>query len=262
MGTFHPPGPLIPQRMHRQLTLLIENKPMLYRWHYRMGKGQIFSGHHCPYRCICYIYDTHSCLSATSTQNAGSFGSSKIVPDAILSFQARYTSTLCLMLRAQICRGRKTRNAASRGCFSVPFPAICTSSTNYKGGASMNESYPAISFQSIQIQRPVLLAPRTFQPLIPVPTLLLRRIRYAQRKVNNNSQQQDDGEECRAKAIIEAGLAAHPNGFRPPVVREQRVHHGGHGDNREQEGGDEGRPVAEVQHPDGQRAEDDGEVQP
>lgn len=46
------------------------------------------------------------------------------------------------------------------------------------------------------------------------------------------------------------------------MVRYEGVDHGGHGDAREEEGRDEGGAVAKVEHADGERAEDHGEVQP
>lgn len=46
------------------------------------------------------------------------------------------------------------------------------------------------------------------------------------------------------------------------MVGRQGVNHGEHGHAGEEEGRDEGGPVAEVEHANGQRAEDDGEVEP
>lgn len=46
------------------------------------------------------------------------------------------------------------------------------------------------------------------------------------------------------------------------MVRHQRVNHSSHRDRGEEEGGDEGRAVAEVQHSDGEGAQDDAEVEP
>lgn len=92
--------------------------------------------------------------------------------------------------------------------------------------------------------------------------LLLRRVRDAEDEVHHHSQEQDDGQEGWAEAVVEAGLAADPDRLRTPVVREQGVQHRGHGHHGEQEGRDEGGPVTEVQHADGQGAEDDREVEP
>ena len=87
-------------------------------------------------------------------------------------------------------------------------------------------------------------------------------IRDPQHKVHHHRQQQHDGQERRAEPVVEAGLAPDPYALGPPVVRHEGVYHGRHGDAREEEGGDEGGPVAKVQHADGERAEDDGEVEP
>lgn len=92
--------------------------------------------------------------------------------------------------------------------------------------------------------------------------LLFRRVRDPEDEVDDHGQEQDDGQEGRPEAVVEAGLAADAYRLRAPVVREQGVQHGGHGDDGEQEGRDEGRPVAEVQHAHGEGAEDYGEVQP
>ncbi len=46
------------------------------------------------------------------------------------------------------------------------------------------------------------------------------------------------------------------------MERHQRIDHGGHGHEREQAGADAADAVAEVQQPDGQRAQHDGEVEP
>jgi hypothetical protein len=46
------------------------------------------------------------------------------------------------------------------------------------------------------------------------------------------------------------------------VERGERVHHGGHGDEREEAGADAADAVAEVEQADGEAAEDDGEVEP
>lgn len=46
------------------------------------------------------------------------------------------------------------------------------------------------------------------------------------------------------------------------MIRYERVYHRGHRDAREQEGRDKGRAVTEVEHADGQSAQNDGEVEP
>ena len=81
--------------------------------------------------------------------------------------------------------------------------------------------------------------------------LLLGRVGDAEDEVNHHRQEQDDSQEGRAEAVIKAGLATDTYRLGTPVIREQGVQHGGHGHDGEQEGGDEGWPVAEVQHADG-----------
>lgn len=46
------------------------------------------------------------------------------------------------------------------------------------------------------------------------------------------------------------------------MIRHERIHHRQHGDACEEEGGDEGDAVAEIEHADGEGAKDDGEVEP
>jgi len=96
-----------------------------------------------------------------------------------------------------------------------------------------------------------------------MPLLLLSTlIRNPQHKINNHRQQKNDGQKRRAKAIIEPSLSPQPNGLRPPVIRVQSVDHGSHGHGSKEESGDKGWSVAEVQHADGEGAEDHGEVEP
>ena len=92
--------------------------------------------------------------------------------------------------------------------------------------------------------------------------VLAGRVRDPEDKVDDDGEEQDDGEEGGTEAVIEAGLTAHPYRLGPPVVRYEGVDHGGHGDAGEEEGRDEGGPVAKVEHADGEGAEDDGEVEP
>lgn len=86
--------------------------------------------------------------------------------------------------------------------------------------------------------------------------LFLRPVRIPQNKVNSHRNEDDDREDSRAELIIEPSLAPQPDGLRSPVEGDQRVDHGEDGREREEEGGDEGGPVTEVQHADGQRADD------
>jgi len=92
--------------------------------------------------------------------------------------------------------------------------------------------------------------------------LLIIRIRNPQHKIDDDGQQQDDSEHRRTKAIVEAGLASEPDTFGTPMVRKERIYHGSHRHDGEEEGGDEGGPIAEIQHADGERAEDNGEIEP
>jgi len=46
------------------------------------------------------------------------------------------------------------------------------------------------------------------------------------------------------------------------MIREQGVNHRRHGDYSKEEGGDECRPVAEIQHPNCESSKDNGEVEP
>lgn len=92
--------------------------------------------------------------------------------------------------------------------------------------------------------------------------LVLRRVRDPQDKVDRHGKQQDDSQEGRTEPVIEARLSSHSYRLCPPMVCYESVYHGCHGDAREQERRDEGGPVAEVEHADGQRAQDDGEIEP
>ena len=92
--------------------------------------------------------------------------------------------------------------------------------------------------------------------------LLLGLINNPQHKVDNNGQEEYDGQESRAEAVIETSLASHSNGFGPPMVCGEGIYHGEHGDSGEEKGGDEGDAVTKVEHANGEGTEDDGEVQP
>jgi hypothetical protein len=116
---------------------------------------------------------------------------------------------------------------------------------------------------------PMLHLYTIFQPSpehpLATPTLeLLAIIRRdnPQHEINQDSQEQYQSEQRRAQLVIEAGLAPVADRLRPPVVREQRVAHGKHRDDGEEERRDGRDLVPEVQHADSERPEDDGEVQP
>lgn len=86
--------------------------------------------------------------------------------------------------------------------------------------------------------------------------------RNPQYEIHNNSSEQRNRQNSRTKPIVEAALAPHPDALRAPVEGDEGVNHGGHCDEGEQACGDLADAVAEVQEPDCQTAEDDGEVEP
>lgn len=55
-------------------------------------------------------------------------------------------------------------------------------------------------------------------------------VRYAQNKVDDDGQQQDDGQDSWTEAIVKASLALDSYGFGPPMVGKQSIYHGEHGD--------------------------------
>lgn len=98
--------------------------------------------------------------------------------------------------------------------------------------------------------------------LMLLSTLLLGGIRDSENEVDHNSKKENNGETSRAISIVKTGLPSHPDRFRTPVVRYQGIHHGSHRNDREEEGGDNGWSVTEVEHANGESSEDDGKVQP
>lgn len=92
--------------------------------------------------------------------------------------------------------------------------------------------------------------------------LLLRLIHNPQDKVDNDGQQKNNRQESWAKPVIESSLPPHSYRLGSPVVCDEGVDHCQHGHAGEEKGGDEGHSVAEVEHANGQGAEDDGEVEP
>lgn len=91
-----------------------------------------------------------------------------------------------------------------------------------------------------------------------IPTLP----RDPKHKIHNNSRKQRNRQHCRAQPIIKAALAPHSDRLSPPMKREQRVDHRRHGHDREASSRDAADAIAEVEEPDCQSAEYDGEVQP
>lgn len=85
---------------------------------------------------------------------------------------------------------------------------------------------------------------------------------HTQDEVDNDSSQQGNGQNSRAKSVVESALTATANTLRSPVKCDDCVDHGGHGDEGEETGRNATDAVTEVQQADGQTAQDDGEVQP
>lgn len=85
---------------------------------------------------------------------------------------------------------------------------------------------------------------------------------YPQHEVDYNRQQQRNGQHGRTETVVEAALPSHANALRAPVESDERVDHGGQGDEGEETGADLADAVTEVEKADGQAAQDDGEVEP
>jgi hypothetical protein len=84
----------------------------------------------------------------------------------------------------------------------------------------------------------------------------------AQNEVYDDGSEKGDGEDGRAKAVVEAALSAATDTLCSPVEGDDGVDHGAHGDDGEEGGGDATDAIAKVQQTNGETAEDDGEVQP
>lgn len=83
-----------------------------------------------------------------------------------------------------------------------------------------------------------------------------------QHEVDHDRDQQQNGQ-CRGpEPVVEAGLPTHPDRLRSPVIGSKCVYQRGDRDASEAEGGDLGGLVAEVEHADGEGADNDGEVKP
>jgi len=93
---------------------------------------------------------------------------------------------------------------------------------------------------------------------------LIRLVLNPQHKVHYHRNNQHDGQERRAKPIIETAglLPTHPDRLCTPVICEESIAHGEQSYDGEEEGGDEGGLVAEIEHADCEGTEDDGEVHP
>jgi hypothetical protein len=86
--------------------------------------------------------------------------------------------------------------------------------------------------------------------------------RHTEDKVDNDSSQKSNSQDSRTKAIVETTLTPHTNALCSPVVGEEGIDHGGHGDQSKETSRDLADPVAKVEETDGKTAEDDGKVQP
>lgn len=83
-----------------------------------------------------------------------------------------------------------------------------------------------------------------------------------QDEVDDDGNQEEEAEHGWPKAVVVGTRAPSSDGVGSPVVGDQRVDHRAHRKEREQRRGDPANLVAEVEQPNGKRAENDGEVQP
>ena len=88
------------------------------------------------------------------------------------------------------------------------------------------------------------------------------RTRHPQHKIDNDRSEQRNRQHRGTEAVIEPALPPHPDALCPPVERDQRIDHGRHGDQRKESRRDLAHPVAKVEQPDREPAEDDGKVEP
>ncbi|RFU29679.1 hypothetical protein B7463_g6672, partial [Scytalidium lignicola] len=128
-------------------------------------------------------------------------------------------------------------------------------------GEEQEEGEESNTFETMQTPFERALENKEKYRIIPVMTIYLSRVRIDKLR-KAYGQQQDDSQKCRPKPVIKPSLSPQSDGFRSPMVREERIDHGDHGNEGEEEGGDEGWTVTEVQHANGEGAEDDGEVEP
>src|ERR1041384_2718476 len=83
------------------------------------------------------------------------------------------------------------------------------------------------------------LPPMTACMRLLAVVLLLGGVCYPQDEVDDDSQQQNDGQEGRAEAVVKPGLAADADRFGTPVICYEGVNHGQHGNAGKEEGADE-----------------------
>jgi hypothetical protein len=86
--------------------------------------------------------------------------------------------------------------------------------------------------------------------------------RQPQDEVHNDSREQCYRQHRRPEPIVEPSLPSLPYASGAPMEREQRIYHGSNSHECEQAGADPADQIAEVEEPDGEAAEDDGEVEP
>lgn len=91
---------------------------------------------------------------------------------------------------------------------------------------------------------------------VPLPHLRAK----PQHKVHHHRRQKRNRQNRGTKSIIETSLPSHPNRLCSPVECDERVEHGGDGDEGEHDGSDAAGAVTEVEEAHGEAAEDDGEV--
>lgn len=94
------------------------------------------------------------------------------------------------------------------------------------------------------------------------PLLLLATNSQPQHEVDHDCREQRNGQNRRTQPVIKAALTAHPYTPRAPMECKQRVHHSHHGNEGKETSRDLADAVTEVEEPDGEAAEDDGEVEP
>lgn len=84
----------------------------------------------------------------------------------------------------------------------------------------------------------------------------------SQHKVDHHCNQKEDTQHGRAKSVIIWARASQPDSLSSPVIGDQCVDHGQHGNECEQTSTDSSNQVTEVQQTHTQGAQNDGEVQP
>jgi len=111
---------------------------------------------------------------------------------------------------------------------------------------------------------PAMNKPSVFHHFHAIQDLFLaaRCAREPKDEVDNDGSEQEEGQDGGTEAVIEALLPTHPNAPCSPMELIQCVYHGAHGNNSEYASADLAHFVAEVEQPDCQAAQDDGEVEP